>query len=163
MFGLDDKVWPAVAAGEGVLIVAALIGLAVLGGKLGKLAKAHRKMIGETGVPGLENVLSALHEKVEKLENSRKEHEAELRRHEKRLAALKGRIGVFRFNAFADSGSDLSFSVAIVNDDQDGVVLTGIHGREQMFLYAKPLDKGHSAYMLSPEEKQAISLASQKE
>jgi hypothetical protein len=163
MNGWDDNVWLAIAAGEGVLIIAALIWVAVLGGKLSKLGRAHRKLVGDTGVPELENVLNALHERIGKLEDSRKEHESELVKHEKRLAALKGRIGVFRFNAFSDSGSDLSFSVAVVNEDQDGVVLTGIHGREQMFLYAKPLDKGQSAYMLSPEEKQAISLASQKE
>ena len=81
---------------------------------------------------------------------------------ERRLSTLKGRVGVHRFNAFSDSGSDLSFSVAFINEAEDGVVLTGIHGREQTFLYAKPIDKGQSAYMLSPEEKTAINLAMQK-
>lgn len=163
MNGLDDNVWLAIVAGEGVLTIVALIWVIALTGKLGKLKKAHKRLIGETGIPDLEGVLLSLHNKIGELEDSRAEQEQRLARQEKRLTTLKGRVGVHRFNAFSDSGSDLSFSVAIVNDEQDGVVITGIHGREQTFLYAKPLDKGQSAYMLSPEEKTAISQASQKE
>lgn len=163
MNGLDDNVWLAIVAGEGLLAIVALIGVIVLGVKLGRLRKSHARLIGETGVPDLENVLAALHGKIGEMEDRSQLQEQRLARHEKRLTSLKGRVGVHRFNAFADSGSDLSFSVAIVNDEQDGVVITGIHGREQTFLYAKPLDKGQSAYMLSPEEKTAISQASQKE
>ncbi|WP_027093043.1 DUF4446 family protein [Cohnella thermotolerans] len=163
MNGLDDNVWLAIIAGEGVVAIVILIWVIVLSGKLRKLRKAHNKLIGDTGIPDLEGVLDSLHGRLGELESGRQEQEQRLARQEKRLASLKGRIGVHRFNAFADSGSDLSFSVAIVNEEQDGVVLTGIHGRDQMFLYAKPLDKGQSAYMLSPEEKTAINQASQKE
>lgn len=163
MNGLDDKVWLAIAAGEGFFILVALVWVIVLSGKLKKLGKAHRQMVGETGVPQLEGVLDQLHGRIGALEGNRKEQQARIDVQEKRLSSLKGRVGVHRFNAFSDSGSDLSFSVAIVNDHQDGVVITGIYGREQTFLYAKPLDKGQSAYMLSPEEKIAISQATQKE
>ncbi|CAM4007579.1 DUF4446 domain-containing protein [Cohnella lubricantis] len=163
MNGLDDNVWLAIVAGEGVLTIVALIWVVAITGKLSKLKKAHKRLVGETGVPDLEGVLLALHNKIGELEDRSEEQEQRLAKQEKRLTTLKGRVGVHRFNAFADSGSDLSFSVAIVNDEQDGVVITGIHGREQTFLYAKPLDKGQSAYMLSPEEKTAISQASQKE
>ncbi|MBB6634047.1 DUF4446 family protein [Cohnella thailandensis] len=163
MNGLDDNVWLAILAGEGFFIVVLLVWVIVLSGKLKKLGRAHRRLVGETGVPELEGVLEQLHGRMGVLEGNRGEQNARLDEHEKRLSALKGRIGVHRFNAFSDSGSDLSFSVAIVNDNQDGVVITGIYGREQTFLYAKPLDKGQSAYMLSPEEKIAISQASQKE
>jgi len=163
MNGLDDSAWLAIVAGEGALAVIVLVWVIILNGKLRRLRKAHSKLIGDTGIPELEGVLVNLHGRLEELESVRRIQDERLDKHEKRLAALKGRIGVHRFNAFSDSGSDLSFSVAIVNDDQDGVVITGIHGREQTFLYAKPLDKGQSAYMLSPEEKTAINQASHKE
>ncbi|WP_168735931.1 DUF4446 family protein [Cohnella fermenti] len=163
MNGLDDNAWLAIAAGEGLLIVVLLVWVSILSGKLKRLGKAHRQMIGETGVPELESVLDRLHGRIGALEGDRKQQNDRLETQEKRLSALKGRIGVHRFNAFSDSGSDLSFSVAFVNDNQDGVVITGIYGREQTFLYAKPLDKGQSAYMLSPEEKIAISQATHKE
>ncbi len=163
MFGLEEEVWLAIVALEGLMVAAALIGLIVLGVKVRKLKKSHRQLVGETGVPKLEEVMESLHRKLGETSARQDELEARQNKQDKRLTALKGRIGVHRFNAFADTGSDLSFSVAIVNDQQDGVVITCIHSREQAFLYAKPLDKGQSAYMLTPEEKTAINQALQKE
>lgn len=162
MNGWSDQIAIAVAAGEGIVLVVLLIWIATLTSKLGKLNRAHRKLMGDTGVANLEDAMGELHDRMSQVGARQSEQQERLDRQERRLTTTKGRIGVHRFNAFADSGSDLSFSVAFVNDEQDGVVITGIHGREQTFLYAKPIDKGQSAYMLTPEEKIAISQASQK-
>lgn len=162
MNGWNDQIAMAVAGGTAVVLLILLIWVAALASKLGKLKKAHAKLIGDTGVHQLEDVLHIIHERMESLGQEQKAQDLTLKQQERRLAALKGKIGVHRFNAFSDSGSDLSFSIAYLNEEQDGVVITGIHGREQMFLYAKPIDKGQSAYMLSPEEKTAISQAMHK-
>ena len=163
MNGWNDQIAAAVAAGGGVLLLVLLVWLAVVSSKLRKLKQAHAKLVGETGVPELEEVLHEMHGKLAVLEKQQKQQAQTLAQQDKRLSAVKGRIGVHRFNAFSDSGSDLSFSIAFVDEEQDGVVITGIHTREQAFLYAKPIDKGQSAYMLSPEEKKAISQAGHKE
>lgn len=162
MNGWNDQVSMAVAGVEGVFVIGLLIWISVVTSKLVKLKKAHHKLMGETGVTNMEDAMNVLHQRISGISEHQTKQENRISHSEKRLTALKGRIGVHRFNAFSDSGSDLSFSVAIVNDEQDGVVITGIHGREQTFLYAKPIDKGQSAYMLTPEEKTAISQASQK-
>lgn len=163
MNGWNDQIAMAVAAGEGLILLILLIWIAKLTSSLRKQKQAYAKLIGDTGVPQLEDVLRAVHGKLDDLDQRQKDQETALATQEKRLSALKGKIGVHRFNAFSDTGSDLSFSIAIVNDEQDGVVITGIHSREQAFLYAKPIDKGQSAYMLSPEEKTAINRALHKE
>ena len=67
-----------------------------------------------------------------------------------------------RYNAFNESGSDLSFSIAIVDDQLDGLVFTSIHGREETYCYGKPIVKGESKYPLSPEEIQVINSARSK-
>jgi hypothetical protein len=162
MNGWNDQIAMAITAGEGLLLVILFIWLIVVTNRLGKLRVAHQKLMGDTGVANMEEAMQVLHERLSTLTHTQNNHGEKLTQHDKRLSSLKGRISVHRFNAFSDSGSDLSFSVAFVNEDQDGVVLTGIHGREQTFLYAKPIDKGQSAYMLTPEEKIAISLAMQK-
>lgn len=162
MDGWNDQMALATAAGIGLLLLVLLIWLVVLTNKLSKLKKAHYKLMGDTGVSNIEEVMNVLHDRLHSIDDKQKNQGTRMEEHEKRLSSLKGRIGVHRFNAFSDSGSDLSFSVAFVNEDQDGVVITGIHGREQTFLYAKPIDKGQSAYMLTPEEKIAINQASQK-
>jgi len=163
MNGWNDQIAMAVVAGEGLVLVILIIWIAKLSSSLRKQKQAHAKLVGDTGVPQLEDVLHAVHGKLDTLISRQKDQDETLAAQDKRLSALKGKIGVHRFNAFSDSGSDLSFSIAFVNDEQDGVVITGIHSREQAFLYAKPIDKGQSAYMLSPEEKTAINRALHKE
>lgn len=162
MNGWNDQTALAVAAAEGLLLLILLIWVVWLTARLGKLRKAHAKLVGDTGVQGLEDVMQAVHTHLERLERGQQAQEQTLKQHEKRLSSMKGKVAVHRFNAFSDSGSDLSFSVAFLNEEQDGVVITGLHGREQTFLYAKPINKGQSAYLLSPEERTAINQALQK-
>lgn len=69
------------------------------------------------------------------------------------------KTGMVRYNAFRDTGSDLSFSLALLNEHNDGVVLNGIYARDMSNIYAKPIEGGKSKYALSDEEKQAIEIA----
>ena len=69
------------------------------------------------------------------------------------------KIGIVRYNAFKDTGSDLSFSLAILDDYNNGVVLNGIYARDSSNIYAKPVENGNSKYVLSNEEKEAINRA----
>jgi hypothetical protein len=71
-------------------------------------------------------------------------------------------VGVVRFNAFDNTGSDLSFAVAMLDATDSGFVLSGIYGREESRVYAKPVLKGESTYMLTKEEKQALEVAGKK-
>jgi len=163
MNGWNEQLTAIVAAGTGVLLLILLVWLLVTSIQLSRLKQAHAKLVGDSGVPQLADVLENMHRQIAALEQQLKNQQQTLEQQQRRLSATKGNIGVHRFNAFSDSGSDLSFSVAFVNEEKDGVVITGIHAREQTFLYAKPIDKGQSAYMLSPEEKTAINLALHKE
>jgi len=68
-------------------------------------------------------------------------------------------VGVVRFNAFDDTGSDLSFAVALLNHYGDGVVISSLFGRNESRTYAKPVNRGISTYHLSAEEEEAIRKA----
>ena len=67
------------------------------------------------------------------------------------------KVGVVRFNAFDDTGSDLSYSVALLDERKDGVVLSSIFGRDENRCYAKPIKAGKSEYPLSQEELEALN------
>ena len=66
-------------------------------------------------------------------------------------------------NAFQDTGSNLSFALAILDKNNNGIVLNGIYSREMSNIYAKPVESGISSYTLSEEEKEAIKKAMEKE
>lgn len=78
---------------------------------------------------------------------------------EKEMKTNLQKIGIVRYNAFDDVGSNLSFAVAILDDNDNGVVFNGIYARETSSVYAKPVINGTSEYPLSNEEKEAIKNA----
>lgn len=88
---------------------------------------------------------------------------SELNVRQEELFALLGRsarnLGVVRFDAFEDMGGKMSFSVALLDDHANGVVITSINARTDSRSYAKALRGGVSDYSLSQEEQQAISEA----
>lgn len=77
------------------------------------------------------------------------------------IASCIQKIGLVRYNAFKDVGSDLSFAVALLDREDNGVVLNGLYGSDSSNIYAKPIKNGKSSYQLSEEEKYAIEIAEQ--
>jgi hypothetical protein len=82
------------------------------------------------------------------------------------VAALRAEAGdalrhlaVVRYDAFGDMGGHLSWSLALLDDDGDGVVLTSIHGRSEARTYAKSIGGWSCEQQLSPEELEAIEHA----
>ena len=69
------------------------------------------------------------------------------------------KFGMVRYNAFEEMGGNLSFSLALLDDHGDGVVLTSISGRTEARMYAKPVKGLESSHNLSEEEREAISNA----
>ena len=78
---------------------------------------------------------------------------------DKELSKCIQKIGIVRYSAFKDTGSDLSFAVAMLDENNNGIVFNGIYSREMSNIYAKPVTNGNSTYTLSDEEKEAISTA----
>lgn len=69
------------------------------------------------------------------------------------------KVALSRYNAFDHSGSDLSFTLVMMNEVNDGVLVTSIFGRDETRVYAKPISGGKSTYHLSEEETEAIRQA----
>ena len=82
------------------------------------------------------------------------------------VAALKAEnaqalrnVAVVRYDAFSDTGGQLSWSMALLDDSGSGVVVTAIQGRNESRTYAKNVEAWTSEAQLSPEEEDAISHA----
>lgn len=130
-----------------------------LGSKLKKIRKSYTHMMEGAGVENLEGIIMSLKEE-QKLQNAEIEQAANrIANVEARMPQLKSKIAIKRYNAFSNTGSDMSFSVAITDDNKDGVVLTSIHSRDGAYIYGKPVEKGASQYSLTPEEQEVINAA----
>jgi hypothetical protein len=69
------------------------------------------------------------------------------------------RVGFLRYNSFSDVGSDLSFTLALLNNNGDGVVVTSIYSREETRTYGKAVRKFVPQQGASKEEQSAIAMA----
>jgi len=75
------------------------------------------------------------------------------------LAGTVQRVAVVRYDAFEDMGGKLSFSIAMLDESGDGVILTSIYGRSENRTYAKAVRGGGSSHVLSMEETEALRIA----
>ena len=85
-----------------------------------------------------------------------------LDRLDEKLSKAITRVSVVRFDAFEDIGSDLSFCVAMLDAENNGIVISGIIGRDEARTYVKPIVEGESTYKLTREEEQALHDAMKK-
>ena len=148
-----------ILAGLGVVAVILLALLINLYMKVSYMKKRYRKMM--TGADGanLERMLIGHLNEIQEVS----EENAAIKRENERLDGLLQlaitRVGVVRFRAFDDMGSDLSYAVALLDSYNDGVILTSIFGREDSRSYVKPIQAGQSSYTLTEEEQQALHQA----
>ena len=69
------------------------------------------------------------------------------------------KVGVIRYNPFADAGGDQSFAIALLDAEGNGLVVSSLHSRTETRVFAKPVRAGRSTYPLSDEEQQAVKKA----
>lgn len=69
------------------------------------------------------------------------------------------KVGLYRYNAYNNTKNKLSFSLALLTKEGNGIVLNSIYGVDDSNIYAKPVSKGTSKYNLSFEEQEAIKIA----
>ena len=78
---------------------------------------------------------------------------------EGRAASSLQRIGVVRFNPFADTGGQQSFVVALLDARNTGVLISSLHSRQQTRVYMKTITEGRAETQLSEEEVEALRQA----
>ncbi len=69
------------------------------------------------------------------------------------------KVGIVRFNAFDNVGSNLSYSIALLDNYNNGVVISSLYSRDSSSTYAKPVVDGKSSFSLSEEEIESIEKA----
>lgn len=143
---------------EIILLIIVVISLYFLV-KLNKDYKAFMKKMGKGN--NLPEMLKEYLEDVELIKRDNREIKAYYTKLDNDISSCIQKVGLVRYNAFKDVGSDLSFAIAFLDRENNGVVFNGIYGSDSSNIYAKPIKQGQSQYQLSDEERYAIDLAEQ--
>ena len=69
------------------------------------------------------------------------------------------KTGIVKYNAFKGMGGNLSFVIAMLDDNNTGFVLNSVHSREGCYLYLKDVVEGKTEVLLGSEEKEALERA----
>lgn len=143
-----------------VIVILLIIGLVVVIIKFNKISRKYTEFMKKLGNgKNLEEDLENYMYRVERVEKQNAEILNYIKNVDNDLSKCIQKIGIVRYNAFQDTGSDLSFALALLDEKNNGVVLNGIYSREMSNIYAKPVKDGKSQYTLSEEEQEAIKRA----
>lgn len=123
------------------------------------LKEKYRKLVRGTDGKQIEQILFKHIDNVDEVHKRLDEMEKDINILNNRLSFCVQKIGIVRYNAFSDTGSDLSYSISLLDENNDGIILSGIYGRVETVSYAKPIKGGTSNYSLSVEELQALERA----
>lgn len=147
---------PFIVVGMG-LVLLIMLGIMINQGlKLSYMKKRYRKMMAGVDGANIERMLMGHIDEVKKVVEKSEQLDMENKRIDALLQTAVTRVGVVRFRAFEDMGSDLSYAVALLDSHNDGVVLSSIFGREDSRSYVKPITNGSSSYTMTQEEEQAL-------
>jgi len=158
-----NELIPYLMVGMIIIIILLFIMVIVLFKAVGRVENRYKKLMRGTSNNNLEEMLL---QRLNSIEDAKETSEKALKECEKLEIKMKDciqKVAIMRYKAFENVGSDLSFSIAMLDDKNDGVILTGIYGRQESTTYAKPIDKGISRYDLSEEELYVLNEASNKE
>ena len=132
--------------------------------KLSKLRKSYKEFMKRLGNGNnIEEMLRKYIDSVDEVQKENKELAQYCKKIDNNMENCIQKVGIVRYNAFQDTGSDLSFTLALLDENNNGVVLNGIYSREMSNIYAKSIENGKSLNTLSEEETEAIKRALNKE
>lgn len=150
-----------IVLGLTLLVIILFILLIMNYGKMKKIQKRYEKFMSKDDLD-LEELLVQYTKKLNTLLQNEKEILTSIKAIEKVQSLCIQKVGIVRYKAIANTGADLSFTVALLDKQNDGVVLNGIYSRDGSYTYAKPIQDGKSTYTLSEEEEQALEKAIDK-
>ena len=147
-----------VVLGMAAIILILAVVIVINNCKINKMKKRYETFMQKEDI-NLEELLIQYTKKLNALLQNEKEMQDSIRYMESIVGSCVQKVGVVRYQAIQNVGADLSYTVALLDERDNGVVFNGIYGRDGCYTYAKPIENGKSTYNLSEEEVQAIDKA----
>lgn len=142
-----------------VLMIVVIILLSVQINKSGKLKKRlDLFLIGSDGM-SLEQDIVELCEDNKFLKNSTEKNRKDIRNLYKRMETAFQKMGLVKYDAFNQMGGQLSFCLALLDENNNGFILNSVHSTEGCYSYTKEIKNGTCAISLGTEEAEALDMA----
>ena len=142
-----------------LLIIILFVGLVLTFSKLQRISRKYYTLTSGKQARDLEHIMLSRFKEMDKVKARMKRFSKEHRTFQGHLDSCYNKFGLVKYDAFDNMAGELSYSLALLNSENSGFVISSMHSKEGCFSYAKEVIKGESYLALSNEEKEAISKA----
>jgi hypothetical protein len=142
-----------------VLLVVGVLWVFDLQGRLRRLRSRYESIFSDEEDASLGSAVERLAAQLSKMNERTERLVVRTEQIDKALAHAVQGIGFVRYSAFEDTGGDQSFSLALVDGEGDGMVISALYGRDATRVYAKPVEGWTSSRSMTSEEEQALENA----
>ncbi len=150
----------------GVLLIILLIVLILLIIQITKINKLKKRLdtflLGKDGA-SLEQDITTLFEDNKFLKSSADDNKKDIRTLYKKLESAYQKLGLVKYDAFDQMGGQLSFSLALLDENNNGFIINSVHSTEGCYSYTKEIKNGECKISLGKEESEALAIAMEEE
>lgn len=136
-----------------------LIMVIVLIVKFGKLSKRYQKFMGGKNARSLEKDIMGLYEDNKLIKASMDKNRKDIENLYRKLEGAFQKVGLVKYDAFNQMGGQLSFSLALLDENDNGFIINSVHSAEGCYSYTKEIKAGLCDIALGDEEKKALDIA----
>lgn len=157
--GLDGFDYSYIFIGLAAAIILLLIIMLVQMVQIHKLKNKYKKFMEGGDANSLEEKFVKLFEDTKEIKEVTNENKKDIRQLYKNMEFTFQKMGIVRYDAFQNMGGLLSFSLALLNERNDGFILNSVHSTDGCYSYTKEIKNGKCEIELSNEEKVALGQA----
>ncbi len=154
--GIDPGIILIVMAGVILLLLVMLVVNLV---KTSKLKKKYRTFMEGQDGRSLEQIIRDTYEKYDEVSKKVEVNADNIERIKENMKLTYQKMGVVKYDAFNEMGGKLSFSLALLDKENNGFIINSMHSREGCYTYIKEIVKGESYIVLADEEREALNEA----
>ena len=156
MFGFDsDYIIIGLAVFSLILLILLIENIA----QINSLKKRYKIFMSGKSAKSLEDTLIKRLDQVDTLLAANSANEKNIKKIFANMKNTFQKVGLVKYDAFHEMGGKLSFSLALLNETNDGFVMNAVHSREGCYTYIKEIIDGNSIIVLADEEKEALEMA----
>ncbi len=159
MIGLGGIDIGYILVGFAAVLLVLFIMLIILLVKYTKIKKRYDKFMKGKNASSLEEDINGAFQDMKALKLNVEKNRKDIRALYKNMEKAFQKVGLIKYDAFNQMGGQLSFSLALLNENNDGFILNSVHSSEGCYSYTKEIKGGTSNISLSAEEQQALDMA----
>ena len=146
-----------------ILFLVLLIIQIRLMGKFKKLYRTYDRFMRGKDMESMEETVLAQFERIEALEKSNEEKDRQIESIFENLQHVYQKTGLVKYDAFREMSGKLSYAVALLDKEDNGILVNSMYSREGCYSYVKTISGGKCSIEMSEEEQKALKIAVNKE